>query len=224
MYIGAVGSLIALVLVWVTYRDPPGMAAGATKLTLALTSREWTLVIIAGAMWGLINVAYIVVVSFAPGLFAARGYSPAQASWVVSLLSWSLIVSIPFAGVIVEKVGKPNLMLAVSTVICAAALALVPLVGAPLIPFIVMGLVFSIPPGPVMALPAEAVRPQLRAGGMGVFYTCYYLFMALLPGVAGYALDVTRSNAAPVLFSAAMFLLCAVGLALFHAAKRIQAR
>ena len=56
----------------------------------------------------------------------------------------------------------------------------------------------------MMVLPAQALRPETRAGGMGVFYTWYYAAMAVLPGLAGMARDLAGSPAAPVLFSAAM--------------------
>jgi hypothetical protein len=63
-------------------------------------------------------------------------------------------------------------------------------------------------------MPAQALRPESRAPGMGVFYTCYYAAMALLPGLAGLARDLTGSPAAPVLFAAIMMpatLVCFVG-------------
>jgi predicted MFS family arabinose efflux permease len=220
MYIAAACALVAFVLVAVAYRDPPASAAGPTRLTLSLTGREWPLVVIAGAMWGVFNVAYIVLVSFLPELFAARGFSLSEASWIVSLLGWSLIVSIPVAGVIVEKIGRPNPSLAVSVLIGASAFAVLPFVGEPLVPFVIAGLVIGIPPGPLMALPTQALSPQSRSGGMGVFYTCYYVLMALLPGGAGLVRDMSGSPAAPVLFAAAMMLLSVLGLALFHAARR----
>ncbi len=44
---------------------------------------------------------------------------------------------------------------------------------------------------------------------------------AVLPGGAGLARDLSGSPAAPVVFAAAMMLLCVLALMLFHAAKRI---
>ena len=42
--------------------------------------REWLLVSLAGLAWAAFNVAYIVLVSFAPELLVVRGYSLTQAS------------------------------------------------------------------------------------------------------------------------------------------------
>jgi len=101
--------------------------------------------------------------------------------------------------------------------------ALVALPHAPqiLIPFAVLVLVIGIPGGPLMALPAQALRPESRASGMGVFFTIFYVMMAVLPGTAGLVRDLSGSVAAPALFAAALVLLCAVGLLLFHAVKRL---
>lgn len=223
MHIGALSALIAFVLIALAYREPSDIApSAATRLTLKLTRREWVLVVIAGVIWGIFNVAYIVLVSFTPELFTARGWSLAEASWIVSLLGWSLIASIPFSGFVVERLGRPSLAMVGSFLIVAGALTALPFVSAPLVAFMLVGLVIGIPPGPLMALPAQALRPESRSGGMGVFYSCYYVVMALLPGAAGLARDLSGTPAAPALFSAAMLLLCVLGLMLFHAAKRMR--
>ena len=66
----------------------------------------------------------------------------------------------------------------------------------------------GVPAGLIMALPAQVLRPESRGGGMGVFFTCYYVAMAILPGAAGLVRDISGSPAAPALFAAAMMLLC----------------
>ena len=93
------------------------------------------------------------------------------------------------------------------------------MVDAPLAAFAVVVLVIGVPAGTIVALPAQVLRAESRAGGMGVFYTCYYAMMAILPGAAGLMRDISGSPATPALFAAAMVLLCLLGLALFHAAK-----
>jgi predicted MFS family arabinose efflux permease len=223
MYLAALGALVSLVLVALAYRDPPDAAAAApTRLALNLTRREWILVLIASVLWGIFNVAYIVLVSFTPELFTARGYSLPEASLIVSTLGWALIAFIPFSGFVVERLGRPNLAMAGSFLIVAGALVALPFVSAPLIAFAVVGLVIGIPPGPLLTLPTQALRVESRAGGMGVFFTIYYAVMAFLTGGAGLARDLSGSPAAPVLFAAAMMLLCLIGLASFHAAKRMK--
>src|SRR5262249_32916033 len=157
-----------------------------------------------GAIWALFNVAYIVLVSFGPELFTRRGYSLTQASFIMSLIGWTLIVSIPLSSFIAERSGRPRLVMLGAFAITTAAMVCLPFAdgAAFLAAFAVIVLSMGVPPGLIMALPAQALRPDARAGGMGVYYTWYYAAMAVLPSGAGFARDLTASAAAPVLFAA----------------------
>ena len=218
MYFGALAAVAALVLVALLYRDPPGMPAAApAHLALNLTRREWLLVLTAGAMWGLFNVAYIVLISFAPELFTVRGWSLAEASSIVSLIGWVLIPSIPLSGFLIERLSRPTLFMVAGFTITAAALIVLPFTDIPLAAFAVVALAIGAPAGLIMALPAQVLRPELRGSGMGVFFTCYFVAMAVLPGAAGLMRDISGSPATPALFAAAMMLLCILALALFRA-------
>jgi predicted MFS family arabinose efflux permease len=223
MHLGAFASVMALFLVQFGYRDPSDLpASGPARLTFDLTQREWLLILITAAIWGFYNVAYIVLISFAPELFTARGYELVDAGWIVSLIGWVLIPSIPLAGYVVERIGRPNLFMAGGFTVAGAAALALPFVNAPLVAFGVIVLAIGAPAGMIMALPAQVLPAQSRAGGMGFFFTCYYAALAFLPGGAGLARDLSGSPAAPALFAAAMMLLCLIGLCVFHAAKRMK--
>jgi predicted MFS family arabinose efflux permease len=154
-------------------------------------------------------------ICFARG--ALRSPRPARSS----LIGWSLIVSIPLASYVAERLGRPNLIMLGSFLIGAVAEIALPFTASVWVPYTVLILIIGLPAGPMMALAAQALRPENRASGMGIFYTWYYAAMAFLPGCAGLARDLTGSPAARVLFSAAMLLLCATTLLLFHAAKQL---
>ena len=64
-------------------------------------------------------------------------------------------------------------------------------------------------------------RRNQRRLGMGIFFTLYYLGMALLPGIAGWFRDLTRIDAAPLLFGSALLLIAAACAVLF---RRLEAR
>ena len=224
MAIGALSSLAALVLVALLYRDPPGTAPNdaAARLSLDLSRREWLTVSAAGIVWGLFNAGFIVLISFAPAVFTQRGFTIAQASGIVSLIGWSLIPSIPLWSMAAERIRRPNLIMHGTFIVSAIAIAALPLAASYVVPLAAIILFNGAPPGLIMALPAQVLRAEHRATGMGVYYTVYYIAMALLPGGAGWARDLSGSAAAPILFSAAMVLLCVLGLMLFHVAKRTK--
>ncbi|MFT5047805.1 MAG: fucose permease, partial [Porticoccaceae bacterium] len=49
------------------------------------------------------------------------------------------------------------------------------------------------PAGVIMAMSGQALRPQVRAFGMGIFFTIYYAIMLITPPIAGVILDTTGS-------------------------------
>ena len=218
MHLGALSAFVAFMLIALLYREPSGTPAPASaRFTLNLTRREWLLVMTAGAMWGIYNVAYIVLISFAPELFTVRGWSFAEASSIVSLIGWVLIPSVPLSGFLIERFGRPTLFMIAAFAITSAALIVLPFTDMPLAAFAVVALAVGVPAGLIMALPAQVLRPESRGSGMGVFFTCYFVAMAVLPGAAGLMRDISGSPATPALFAAAMVLLCMLALALFRA-------
>jgi MFS family permease len=78
-----------------------------------------------------------------------------------------------------------------------------------------------LPVGVIMALPAEVLRPESRAIGMGLFYTWLYIGHAGLPPAAGWIQDLTGKAAAPIYFAGALVLST---LLLFALARRLQTR
>ena len=56
----------------------------------------------------------------------------------------------------------------------------------------------------MVALPAEVLRQQSRGPGMGIFFTWYYVGMALLTPMAGLIHDITGNPGAPLIFAGAL--------------------
>ena len=72
------------------------------------------------------------------------------------------------------------------------------------------------PPGPVMALLPRALPPERLTTGFSVFYTVFYLMMALTQPVAGLVRDRAGDPAAPIVFAAAVMAATVLGLAVFR--------
>jgi predicted MFS family arabinose efflux permease len=86
---------------------------------------------------------------------------------------------------------------------------------------IVTAFIGSLPPGPIVALAGEVLRPQARSAGMGIYYTWLYAGLALGPMLAGFVSDLTGDPAAPVYLIGVLALLTVFALGLFRA---LQAR
>lgn len=222
MLLGAAFAFVCLVLVAAVYRDAPGapQAAGGS-LRIALSRREWTLAIIAGSMWGVFNVGFILLVNFAPELFTRSGYSREAAGGIVSLLGWGTLPLVPLAGFAAERLRRPNAFMVTGFLLSSLMALALPFTSAQIAVWLVLVIVTSLPAGPIFSLVAPELAPQNRAVGMAVFFTLYYLGMALLPPLAGKLRDVTGDAAAPTLFAAAMMGSGLVLLILFRAAQRL---
>jgi cyanate permease len=215
---GAAAAIVAVsfALVALIYRAPPDAPVERGDLKLDLSRREWLLISLAGLVWGSFNAGYVIFVSFLPDLFTSRGYSLIEAGRTVSSLAFVVIASVPLAGYLAQLLQRPNLLMVGGFTLVAAAGAALPAVATPSVPFMVVLIVIGIPAGLIMSLPAQALRPQNRSTGMGVFYTWHFAAMAVLPALAGSARDISRSAAAPVLFAAATMLLAALALIAFR--------
>jgi MFS family permease len=229
MLVGAAFTAVALLTFLLLYprRDaavevgaPPGGRAEPRKKALPLTRTETLLIAVSGLLWPLLNGGYIVFTSFCPGFLRQRGLSIAEAGFTVSLASWALILSLPLGGFVSDKTRRRDLFIAGGTLLGAVCIGLV-LGGAPAaVTVFLYGFFLGLSPGPVMALPGEILRAESRAAGIGLFFTIFYLGMALLPPLGGALRDRTGLLTAPLILAALCTALTPVVLVVFRALQR----
>ncbi|WP_456305771.1 hypothetical protein, partial [Falsiroseomonas oryziterrae] len=118
----------------------------------------------------------------------------------------------------------PGRLMALGTAGWALCLALLA-AGLPAAPMLLAaGLLMGLPIGVIMALPAQVLRPEQRAIGMGLFYVWLYIGHGGLPPLAGWLQDATGSAAAPLLLCAVLVLALLPMLWLFRAGAAAQQR
>ena len=132
------------------------------------------------------------------------------------MVTWVVIPAVQLGGYIAQRVRRPNLILVTCFIGIGVAVFLLPYWQHPLALFVALGLLFGPPAGIIMALPAEVLRPENRAPGMGIFTTCSYAGGAALPALAGLTRDLTGNPAAPVLFGGASLFIAIIVLGLFR--------
>jgi MFS family permease len=71
-----------------------------------------------------------------------------------------------------------------------------------------------------MALSAQAMKPENRAIGMGLFFTIYFLIQAPAPAIAGWLYDLSTNELWPILFAIALFLFTAIANFAFRFAQK----
>jgi predicted MFS family arabinose efflux permease len=173
-------------------------------------------VIVAGIVWGAMNLACILFFSYAPLLMATRGLSPTVAASLTSLAIWFTILAIPSGGYLVHRLGKPIAAIAVCALIAASALTLFVAGLYPTISCLIFGIAVGPLSGAILSMPAQVLKASQRSIGFGVFYTCFYVLMAVGPSLAGHLQDLWQSPAAG-LIAAATLLAVAVPLSLWFA-------
>jgi MFS family permease len=199
----AVAAGLGLALIALIYRDPLTLgdtAPPARGLGSGLSLEEFGLVSLAGAIWALFNVGYIILISFAPPLLISQGISIKGAGVATSVASWTIIPTIALGGMLLDRIGHATALMITSFTVLGLSIMLLPTASSwALIAFI--GAVAGVPCGAMLVLPAEVLRPQNRGPGMGIFFTWYYVGMALLTPAAGFVRDLTGDPGMPLIFA-----------------------
>jgi len=84
---------------------------------------------------------------------------------------------------------------------------IIEVLGAGLGASLLFGLIGMAPAGVIIAMSGQALRPQVRAFGMGIFFTVYYAIMLVTPSVAGAIRDTTGNALEPIWLAIILFAL-----------------
>lgn len=189
---------LGMIAVALFYRPAPGAPQVPEVRLSAFSRREWLLLSVGATPWMFYNAAYAIIVAFVPMWLAGAGLSIARAGGYTAINSLLVIVSVQTGGLLVQRFGRPNLVASAGLV--GWALCLIGLMNStePLLWLVAGGLLGGLPAGILVSVPAEFLRPELRAAGMGVFYTLFYGGMALFPPLAGWLADRSGSALAPL--------------------------
>jgi MFS family permease len=213
----------AILLMAFIYRDPAVTAQKSVKplSTSPLYRKELAFASLSGAVWAFYNAAYIIVVSFAPLLLIDRGLAAADAALISSAATWPLVISIPIGGVLADRTGRGEVIMHACFLGMAVCIPFMLMAPSPLIMLAAVGLVVGPAAGIIMAMPARVLRPEARSLGMGIYYTWYYVGMAVLPGIAGWCRDLSGIAAAPLLFASLLVIVAIACAVLF---RRLEKR
>jgi len=213
----AVAAALGLLLMLLC-RDAPGATAGPARA--ALRGRELGLSLSAGFAWGCFNASLVAIIAFAPGLLIARGATLGDAGRVVSLAIWLTMLSVPLGGFLTDRLKRPTLLIVTGSLVAAATMLLIPVLAHAVFAFCLVGLAIGAPPGGLMALLPKTLPPDRLTTGFGVFYTMFYVMMALTQPAAGLVRDVAGDPAAPIVFAAVVMAATVVGLVIFRRIER----
>jgi len=215
---------VALLVQVLLYRDPavPGdtVVAAPRGAGAWLTGHEVALSLSIGLAWGLFNSGFFVLGGFLPPYLTAQGASVADAAFTVSIGIMVSLVSVPLGGYVADRLGRPTLIIVGGCLATALCTALMPLLPAPTLCFIVMGFMFGLPPGAMMSLLPQALPASHLSMGLGIYYTVFYLSIVGCLLLAGEVRDVSGGPVAPVFFAALVTAASVPCVALFRLLSR----
>ena len=204
----------AFVLFGVAYLDVPRSGKEPQRNDKRLTKDEFTHIHCAGIAWMFLNGAYFVVLSFGPTMLLERGYSMLEAGAIASCTSWAFVVGLPLGGILSTRTNAPNTIMVFGLGLAAAMGSTLPVMSPPAIGFAAYGFALGLATPVVAALPSQILRPEVRARGLGYYFSWFFGGVSLLPVIGGYLKDSTGTAMSSVVFGAGLSIGCLV-LAIF---------
>jgi MFS family permease len=175
---------LGLLLIATRYKAPPGrtgLAVGATW-PAGLVLRA---VVVAGCIWGLYNAALGMVFGFGTAMLTERGWNLTAAGSTISLVLWLVSLSVPTGGIMADRTGRHIAVMLGGFALFAATLVIATRTEFVILSFAALGLVSGISAGPIMSLPAKVLGQDVRAAGMGVYFSVFYAMVVAGPIAAG---------------------------------------
>lgn len=234
-YVASFYCALAAVALFVAYRAPeqetkaasatqPAAQTSANKINYSgLSKTELLLIVVASFSWAFFNAGYVVFLSFTPTWLMENGYTTLQAASTASSASWVMMISIVAGGVVADRTGRPELVLYLCVTVAVLSTLALYWTHYALPASILFGLIGAAPAGIIMALASEAIQPQNRALGMGVFFSLYFVLVAPAPVIAGWLVDNSGSAWAAIVFTAILFAATGASYKAFRLTQRVIA-
>jgi MFS family permease len=206
---------VAAVLICVAYRAPTA-PSGATQSRGRLGRHVALAVLCAGVIWGLYNIAFVMIFSFGPSMLVERGWTITAAGSAISIVLWLSAVSVPLGGFLADRTGRHETIMMACFLVTAALLMIAKRTDA-VIPIVVaLGIVSGLAAGPIMSLPARVLAPDTRAFGMGIYFSISYIGLVVGPALGGEYATLAGNAAATFDLGVAVLLICPIVLWMFH--------
>ncbi|MBR0754249.1 MFS transporter [Bradyrhizobium jicamae] len=196
-------------------RHAPQVEAQAAGTGTRLPMATLLPVMVTGVIWGAMNLACMLFFSYAPLLLSGRGWTPTLAASLISLSIWFTIVAIPLGGYVVNRARQPVAAIVICGLVGGATLALFTAGVSPTLLALLFGVSIGPLSGAILSLPARVLAPRDRSLGFGVFYTCFYILMAVGPFAAGRLQDLWNTPSAALIFGAVLLVSMLPLVALF---------
>lgn len=172
-----------------------GMLAGSQSKGLFRDIRQAGLSIwVVGTAWIFFNAAFISLLTFTPDLLKTAGYGITVSGFFTSLIMLPQLPLNPAVGYAMDRLGRKQTIIACGGLCFAILVGVIPMVlSLVLVLMLLIGMVTSLIPPPIFALPSEVVSPAKLGLGYGILSTCQNIGVLFGPAASGLAIDLTNS-------------------------------
>ena len=171
---GAVSALALVAVLTLTRRASVSPRSGGMLLALRLPRRELVMVMLASCVLALYAGNFHAFLSLFPSYLYASGWSPSDTASLMGILGWAPILMAPIGGLIAARLGHYSLMIAICIFIWGSCTTALSVIGVT--PWLI-GLMLMFGPlvlGAVMSLGSQAVAPERRGIGSGIFMAGFF--------------------------------------------------
>jgi MFS family permease len=168
---------------------------------------------IVGVTWMMFNAAVISLFTFTPDFLKASGSSVASAGFVTSAVMWPAVILGPAIGYLIDKIDRKRTIIAIGGITLAVLTFMVPeAIGWMLLMMLLIGVVQTLVPTPIFALPPEVTSPERLGLGFGIVSTCLNIGIVVGPATVGLSRDITGSYQASYALMAGFAVLVTVAM------------
>jgi MFS family permease len=189
--------------------EAPNHSVGFFRGIRAAGSSIW----IVGVTWMMFNASVISLFTFTPDFLKASGSSVASAGFVTSAVMWPAVILGPAIGYLIDKIDRKRTIIAIGGISLAVLTFIVPeAIGWMLLMMLLIGVVQTLVPTPIFALPPEVTTPERLGLGFGIVSTCLNIGIVVGPAAVGLSRDITGSYQASYALMAGFALLVTLAM------------
>ncbi len=182
------GGLLTFLLL---FRKPEPRSRGTEISTTSVgTLKAGKLMWLVGLTWLCFNASFISFLTFAPDLFAIKGYEVASASFLTSVAMMGSLFLSPFIGHLVNRFGKEEWSIFFGGLSLAFLMFSFSILSSPILLIVLIGLLAAFVPAPSFSLPSRIVDSRVLGQSFGIMTTCSNAGVLVGPYLAGLAKDM----------------------------------
>ena len=195
IYITVIMSAVALLSLLFFFRQPEGRPPRGVG-PRAWTSGTGLPIWLVAVVWMWFNAAFISFLTFSQDFFVTKGYTPASAGLLSSVIIMGSLFLSPLTGYLVGRHGREEVLLAVGGMGFALMMFTIPNTSSYVLVMVALAGFNALVPPSIFSLPAKLVKYENLGRAFGILSTVLNIGILAGPYLVGYLKDLTADYTA----------------------------